>query len=138
MPLISVKELLTLIRFGIVGVGATFVHMGVAAFLVHFDVTNVFLANLLAYLTAFSVAFTGHFFWTFQKGAPLKQAIWRYFIISASAFGVNNLVLLSLVESGVVSKVASVIIAAAIVPAISYVASRLWGFRDTPEQSLSQ
>ncbi|TLP45697.1 hypothetical protein FDK21_13250 [Cohaesibacter sp. CAU 1516] len=130
---ISAKELLTLMRFGIVGIGATLVHMGVAASLVHFNIAPVFVANLVAYLTAFLFAFTGHFVWTFQRGAPLKQAIWRYFVISASAFGVNNLVLLSLVESGLVSKVASVVIAAAIVPAISYVASRLWGFKDASE-----
>nr|WP_321445495.1 glycosyltransferase family 39 protein [uncultured Cohaesibacter sp.] len=132
MPHFPLREFLTLMRFGIVGVGATLVHMSVAAGLVHFALANVFIANLAAYMTAFLVAFTGHFLWTFQKGAPLKQAIWRYFVISLSAFGANNLVLLGLVESGLVSKVTSVIIAAAIVPAISYVASRLWGFKEAP------
>ena len=129
----QLQELFMLVRFGIVGVVATLVHMAVAAFLVHSETANVYLANLVAYLTAFIVAFSGHFFWTFNNGGPLGQAIWRYFVISASAFGVNNLVLLTLVQSGLVSKVSSVIVAAAIVPVLSFFASRFWGFRTQPK-----
>ncbi|WP_316858326.1 GtrA family protein [uncultured Cohaesibacter sp.] len=125
----SLHEIWMILRFGIVGVMATLIHMSVASGLVHFASVNVFTANLAAYLIAFIFAFSGHFFWTFQTGGALRQALWRYFVISASAFAVNNLVLLALVKSGVLSKVMSVLIAAAIVPAISYFASRFWGFK---------
>ena len=128
----ELREFWMMVRFGVVGLLATFIHMSVASGLVHFDVTGVFSANLVAYLIAFCVAFSGHFFWSFRSESQFMRSLWRYFIISASAFAVNNVVLLGLVSSGVLSKVASVLIAAAIVPAISYVASRFWGFRQTP------
>ena len=126
---LNLKEFWMMVRFGIVGVVATFIHMSAASGLVHFEIAGVFPANLIAYLIAFCVAFSGHFLWSFRAEGQFTQALWRYFIISASSFAVNNVVLLGLVSSGVLSKVMSVLIAAAIVPGISYVASRFWGFR---------
>jgi putative flippase GtrA len=65
------RELLTLFRFGIVGVMATAVHIFVVWVLLNHTHLATLIANALAFLTAFGVSFSGHYFWTFQNpGAP--------------------------------------------------------------------
>lgn len=122
-------EMLTIVRFGVVGIIATLVHMGGAGLLVGYQLAGVFSANLIAYLIAFWIAFSGHFFWTFQGRTDYRTAIQRYFVISASAFAINNILLIGLVRYGLLSEVTNVVLAAGVVPVISYITSRLWGFR---------
>jgi len=61
------KELLTLARFGLVGVGATATHMLVAAALITHLKLNPFVANSAAFIVAFFISFLGHYFWSFQS-----------------------------------------------------------------------
>lgn len=124
-----IGEIITFVRFFIVGAAATLIHISVATLSIsQFDLP-VFRANLLAFLVAFMFAFSGHFIWTFRSQSHLARSLFRYFTISISAFALNNLVLLTLVNTGVLSDIVSVILAAAVIPLISFTASRLWGFR---------
>ena len=125
----AMGEALTFARFFLVGIVATLIHMIVAAILIASFSVPVFLSNLIAFLVAFLFAFSGHYIWTFRKKANLYRSLIRYFTISGTAFATNNLVLLGLVKSGRLSDMVSVILAALIIPLISYTASRLWGFK---------
>lgn len=122
-------ELLMLGRFFIIGILATLMHITVAIIAIRFFGLTVFPANLLAFLSGFSLAFVGHYHFTFRAASHYYRALMRYFIISATAFAVNNLLLWGLVKSGLPGDIVSVIVAAAVIPLISYTASRLWGFR---------
>jgi len=124
-----IGEIITFVRFFIVGAAATLIHISVAALSISQFNLPVFRANLLAFLIAFVFAFSGHFIWTFRSQSHLARSLFRYFTISVSAFALNNLVLLTLVNTGVLSDIVSVILAAAVIPLISFTASRLWGFR---------
>lgn len=125
------QELFLASRFVIIGVVAALIHMAVVWTLIESKSITPVLANFIAFLTAFFAAFIGHYFWTFRvPGNPL-HAMRRYFFISGSAFVANTLLLVGLLKSGWLSPVAAAVAAAAVIPLITFLASRLWGFRST-------
>lgn len=116
-------------RFGVIGTLSTLVHMIVALALVKLFTFNPFVANTIAFGTAFAVSFFGHFWWTFRHfNAILFQSLIRFGLIALLGFLANSLLLAALIDMGI-SKGTSVVLAVTIVPLISYVASRQWAFR---------
>jgi putative flippase GtrA len=122
------REVLTASRFGLVGVSATVVHIMVVWLLLKQAGLTPISANTLAFLTAFGVSFTGNYLWTFGSPGKPWRAIIRYLFIAVSAFSVNTTILVFLVYGGWFSVLSSAVFSAAIVPVVSYSASRLWGF----------
>jgi putative flippase GtrA len=116
-------------RFAVVGAAATLVHMLVVWLLIEQASLPPLLANLLAFLTAFAVSFSGHYLWTFGAPGNPVRAMRRLFVISGSAFAVNTVLLAALLRAGWLTPSAAAVIAAGVVPAITFVASRVWGFR---------
>lgn len=123
------KELLLAGRFALVGIVATLVHMLIAWALIELTRFPPLLANLMAFLAAFVVSFTGHYHWTFQGAGNPWRAMRRLFLISSSAFAINTLLLAGLLKTSWMSASVAAIVAAGIVPVISFLASRLWGFK---------
>lgn len=123
------RELFTASRFAIVGVAATLVHMAVVWPLVALRDVPALQANFIAYLCAFSVSFAGHYFWTFEAASPMRRAFVRFVAISLTGFLVNSSVLALLLRSELLTPATSTLAAATIVPVLSFVASRLWGFK---------
>ncbi|MEM8934963.1 MAG: GtrA family protein [Pseudomonadota bacterium] len=127
-----ISEGLRLARYGIVGVGATLVHVGVAlALAVGFNM-NSFAANLFGFSLGFIPSFLGHYHWTFKNaGASKDAAVKRFLILAAAGFLANNVVLAALTASGLVGRAASIVLAIAIIPAVSYLGARFWAFRES-------
>lgn len=123
------REAFLIGRFTVVGIAATLTHMLIAWTLTELMRLPPLLANLMAFLTAFAVSFTGHYYWTFRGAGSLQCAIKRLFLISLSAFFINTLLLATLIEAGWMSDSSAVVLAAGVVPAISFLASRYWGFK---------
>jgi putative flippase GtrA len=126
---IPLAEYLIFARFSLVGILAGVVHILVAVILIEYGGIAVMFANLIAFLCGFSVAFSGHYHYSFRCSARYRQALVRYFTISGSGFLINNLLLLALVNSGYLGDVVSMILAAGVIPLVSFTASRLWGFQ---------
>lgn len=125
----AARELATAFRFGLVGLAATGVHVAVAWLLLALTNAHPLAANTLAFLVAFAVSFSGHYYWTFRApGQPLR-AILRFIAIALLGFATNSLVLAALLRSGRISDRAAIAVALVIVPAITFLGSRLWGFR---------
>ena len=122
-------EAFTAARFGVVGVAATAVHMSIAWLLIVGAEVRPMGANLVAFLCAFSVSFSGQYFWTFGARGDRRRAIRRFFLVSALAFLLNNVVLAGLLKAGTLAPIWAVIFAACVIPAITYTSSRLWAFR---------
>jgi putative flippase GtrA len=123
-------ELVLAGRFGLVGVAATAVHMLVVWLLIEASLLPTLAANLVAFLAAFGVSFAGNYYWTFQSPGSPRRAIRRFFLISSSAFAANTILLAGLLHAGWLPPTAAAITAAAVIPLITYMASRLWGFRE--------
>jgi len=115
-------------RFALVGIAATAVHMLVVWLLIETTSLPVLVANLIAFLTAFGISFTGNYVWTFGSPGRPVTAMRRFFLISGGAFSANSMVLALLTIADWLQPTVAAALAAAVIPLITYVASRLWGF----------
>ena len=122
------REFFTVSKFTVVGVLAALVHIGVVWFLIEFFQWPPFVANLLAFLTAFSVSFTGQYYWTFRTNRVWHHALARFFTVSLAAFAVNNIVLAGLLDADLTSPALSAVVAAMVIPLFTYVLGRFWAF----------
>jgi len=124
------SEILIAIRFSVVGIVATAIHLLVALSLVTCCNTFPLLANLIAFLCAFLASFLGHFHWTFSSNNEQHVALIKFLAVALSAFAVNNLFLIVFLSETSLSREWSVAIAAMIIPLITFIASRLWVFKE--------
>lgn len=113
-----------MMRFGIIGLAASLVHILVAALMIILlPALHAFVINLLAYGVAFGVSLAGHQRFTFHR----KASLWRFTAMSFTGFSINNLVLVGALGMGLAEL--SAITAAVVIAAVaSYVISRCWVF----------
>lgn len=129
LSVIFLRESLTILRFGLVGVLSTAVHIATVWFLLtKFSIPPI-LANTFAFLVAFGFSFTGNYLWTFRSLGNLHRAIFRFFVTAVSAFAVNSLLLTFLVYKGWFPPFTSAVFASSITPIVSFLASRFWAFK---------
>lgn len=121
-------ELLTASRFAIVGAVATVVHMTVVWTLAGVYGVQVFVANVIAFGIAFAFSFAGHHWWTFRSPGSARRRLVRFSVIAVGGFAVNSFVLSMVLWTGLLSPANAALVAVAVVPVLSFVFSRLWGF----------
>lgn len=118
-------------RFGIVGLSATFVHLGVAYLLAHnFDI-SLLLINLIAFCTAFLVSFYGHYHWTFQGQGSKRESFPKFLIIAVSGFLASTALLSLLIKFNISTDFIKLTISIFIIPVVTYTLSKTWAFRST-------
>ncbi|HSP32131.1 MAG TPA: GtrA family protein [Halomonas sp.] len=114
-----------LARFGGVGALATLVHLAVAgAMFMAWPLISPFLANLVAFVTAFQVSFWGHRHFTFRRDGRW----YRFFILALGGFALNNGVLATLLAMSPMEGFTAIVIATFTVPFLVYLAARFWAF----------
>ena len=112
VKLVLVIVAFTAARFGVGGGAATAGHMSIAWVLIVGAEVRPMGANLVAFLCAFSVSFSGQYFWTFGARGDRGRAVRRFFLVSALAFLANNVVLAGLLKAGTLAPIWAVIFAA--------------------------
>lgn len=131
----TMQDLYQLIRFGIVGVGATLVHVGVALLLKHMLLADeqggFFLIpiNIAAFLVAFAVSFLGHYHWTFEVTGSKKRSLIRFFVVAVAGLCASSVVLAQLVVLDLGGDFTKLIISVFVVPLVSYFLGRVWAFK---------
>ncbi len=112
-----------------VGVTATLVHWAVVVSLVECTAARPLTANVVGWVAAASVSFVGHHKLSFRgHGAPVAAAAWRFLLVSAAGFSVNQAayaVLLSFTSKSYALLLGAVL---AVVAVATYIASRWWVF----------
>ena len=119
-------ETLIVYRFVIVGLVAAAVHVGVAWTLIIYLGMRPLAANFSGFGLAFATSFVGQYLWTFRCSRRLTNAILRFALTSAGAFGVNNLVLWLTLRANLFPDAAATIAAASVIPVASYLGNRFW------------
>ncbi|MBV6272942.1 GtrA family protein [Alcaligenaceae bacterium CGII-47] len=116
--------------FVIVGCAAAATHWAFAVACVAFVGFSPLWANFIGWIIAFFVSFTGHYQLTFRhQRAPLAQAAWRFFTVSALGFAVNEAayaVLLRLTPLRYDLLLALILIGIA---GMTFILGRFWAFR---------
>lgn len=119
-----------LARFVAVGAVAAAVHWGVVVALVGQWGWRPAVANLPAWLLAFTVSWAGHHRWTFgDRATATTQTAPRFFLVSALGFAVNETAYVLLLHSTTLrydAVLAGILLAVA---GLTYLASRHWAFR---------
>lgn len=116
--------------FIVVGCCAAATHWLVTVGVVGLAGTPPLLANVCGWLVAFTVSFSGHYFLTFRhQKAPLATAAWRFFLVSAAGFAINELAYAALLAVSTWRYDVLLAIVLVGVAGATFVASRLWAFR---------
>lgn len=122
-------EIVFAVRFGLVGSLATVIHVAILWMLLSETLLPVLMANTIAFLCAFGFSFAGNYLWTFGAPGSPKRAVLRFLTISASAFLLNSVLLATILELDWFDPTSAAIGTAAIIPVITFLASRFWGFK---------
>ena len=111
-------------RFGLVGAGATFVHMVVASSAILLGIAPL-AANFIAFIFAFCFSFTGHFVYTFhgQSKSPWR-AFLRFLIVAASGFLLNQCALFVMLQTAGFGAFTCVVVSTSIAAAFMFFVSR--------------
>jgi putative flippase GtrA len=117
-----------IVRFILVGILATLVHITVVWSIIRADMALPLLANLIAFLIAFFISFLGHFYWTFNSQLPRNYAAARFFLIAAVGFFINSFVLFLLLQQSWIASEWAAVTSTLFVPIVTFIASRFWGF----------
>ena len=72
-------ELGALLRFGIVGLGATALHPTVAETALLSGIVGPYVATLAGFLSAVAASYFGHFYFTFRVAASHRTALRRFY-----------------------------------------------------------
>lgn len=125
-------------RFAVVGAVATATHAGVAVTLLNTNLLNAFPANIVGFLVAFAVSFSGHHFWSFAATHTPGQTfrrIRRFFLLAISGFALNSGVLASWLAFTPWPDTLGILFAIAVVPALTFLGARFWAF-SAPQRGL--
>ena len=123
---------LQLVRFGCVGASGYAVNLISFAICVHALGIDYKVASPIAYFIATTNNFWWNRHWTFghkRAAHPAEQA-WRFYAVSLLSFGVNYLILVSLVHGTGMEKVLAQAIANAAATPINFLGQKLWSFRN--------
>ncbi|HVN41203.1 MAG TPA: GtrA family protein [Steroidobacteraceae bacterium] len=115
--------------FIVVGCAAAFVHFVTVVLIVERLALTPLVANVIGWLCAFGVSYSGHYRLTFaDHSAPALRSAARFFLISASGFAINeSSYAIALRFSHVPYDVLLAIILVA-VAVLTYLTSRHWAF----------
>lgn len=116
-------------RFAVIGLIATGVHLTIAGFSHYSLGMTPLVANFVAFLFAFGVSFTGHYFWTFNQANSIRQAMTRFFLVAITGLAINQAIVWLVVNIMGQSFLLAMALAVLIIPAASFVSSKFWAFR---------
>jgi putative flippase GtrA len=123
-------------RFGAVGLLATIVHVTVAVLLVEFARVPVFWANMGAFCVAVVVSYAGNHRWTFACHGAHARYFPRFVSIAALGLAIGQVIVWAIAEQGGGDYRVAVLTVALVVPAFSFLASRLFVFADPEDEGL--
>lgn len=118
-------------RFALVGIAATLVHIAVVFGILTFIQISPIVANFCAFIVAFIVSFSGNYIWTFKAPGQAQRAMQRYFVVSGCACLANSGLLLCILQVTSLEPQLAALIAACIIPALTFLGSRFWSFKAT-------
>ncbi len=117
------------VRFASVGLGATLVHL-LAAFVANrvFGLSP-FLANAIGFGTAFALSYFGHFYWTFGHRKGHARHLPRFLIVAGCGYLTSNVIVWIVTTRGGLAFEYALAAILVIVPATTWIISRLWAFQ---------
>ena len=118
-----------------VGCGSAATHWLVVVALVSALHIPPLFANILGWLVAFVVSFTGHYQLTFRhQHAPIWQAARRFFLVSALGFAINETSYAVLLTTTTIRYDILLAVILVAIAAMTFILGRFWAFRGAVQQ----
>lgn len=130
------SEVQSVLRFAIVGILAAITHSIVALVILNSGFLSAFPANIIGFLVAFCVSFSGHHFWSFgnsRQTGQTKKRMRRFFILALTGFAINSTSLLGWLTLTNWSENIGILVSIAVVPVFTFFGARFWAFAAHPE-----
>lgn len=116
------------IRFAIVGVAATATHVAVAVAAVEAATVRPIWANLIAFGAALFVSYLGNHRWTFGRARAHGRHFPRFAVVAVSGLAFNQAIMWGLAERAGTDYRIALAVVVLVVPALTFVLSKLWVF----------
>lgn len=117
-----------LARFGIVGLIAAFVHLGIVFWLVQFHYFKPLIANIFAFGISFQLSYWGHRIWTFNNPDVMHRvALPKLLGLQLFNFAANESLFYFFLSLHLPYPIALVIVLA-ILPLFTFMISKFWVF----------
>ena len=120
----------SVVVFCIMGGLTTIVHIIVGLVAHHSWGLAPFNANLVAFSAGFFVSYFGHRSVTFRSTGRVSRSMPRFFLIAATSLFLNQVIVYSIVNVMAQPYWLALCVMVAVVPAFTYILSRLWAFND--------
>jgi len=122
------------LRFGIIGICSAVTHISIYLVLGRPDALNPLIANLIGFIFAFVVSFTGHRYWTFNTQTTNSGIHWfqympRFITTTLLGLGLNTLIVYLIVFKLGMAYGYAVPFMLTIVPVVTFILNKLWVFR---------
>jgi putative flippase GtrA len=119
------------VRFGLIGVVSTLVHLTAALFLHHLFGFSPLWSNAMAFMTAWLVSYVGNWVWTFEAATTHRHSAPRFLIVALGGFALNQLIVLITNELWGWPFWLALVPVVMIVPLVGFIASRYWAYRQS-------
>lgn len=119
------------VRFIAVGTTAAAVHWGVVRLAVEALGLVPLVANVVGWMIAFVVSFSGHRYWTFAEtsGRDTRESLWRFGLVSLGGFVLNELSYAAVLSVGRLRYDLALGLVLVGLAVVTFVVSRCWAFR---------
>lgn len=119
-----------LFRFGMVGGLATFVNSAIFILLADYLKMLPLVSNLIAFICAFCVSYTGHSYWTFKSTSDHKEKLIKFLSSSLIGLGINScfvwIVMHVFHQTALVATLPMIFLT----PIFLFLVNKLWVFND--------
>jgi putative flippase GtrA len=127
-----------LLRFGVVGVGASIVHVIVALLLIERATMPLLWANAVAFSVAVFVSYFGNHAWTFRRAGYHRKHFPRFFVIALGGLALNQIIVFLTVDVAGIAYLYGILLVVMIVPGLSFALSKCWAFIGFGARALPQ
>lgn len=121
-------EFWRMVRFSIVGIVATVVHVSVAIVAIDYAGVSPVIGSVIGFLAAFLVSYVGHFRFTFHVQGQYRDYVLRFGIGSLVSFVLSTVLVWVLTGPLRVDAKLALVATGIIVPISNYLINRLWVF----------
>lgn len=124
----KVVELISIIKFGIIGISNTLINW-IIFFLLNLVEVNYILANIIAYSLATINSYIWNSKWVFKYNNEKLVSSLKFIIVNLVGLILNTIILFILVDMFNINKIISLVMATGVVMIINYISNRLWVFK---------
>jgi putative flippase GtrA len=121
-------------RFGIVGLGATLIHVLAYAGLIELLAAPPLVANALGFAAGVNLSFAGHRGWTFRDQharADARRSLPRFWAVALLGFALNTTFVWLVTGPLALAYGWAIPLIAGVTPVVTFALSKLWAFRAT-------